>query len=737
MSESTNVRLDFSSSPSQEESATPGTVVYPTGGSTAEERLAVELAEALATIEQLRSELEGSKEVTENLNNDVINTNEQVTVVEGTANEAIANADQAIVDAAAAQQDATDAITAANSAVTTAGEAQTAAAQAASDASDAQDSADAAALLANAAQADADQALLDAAAAVVLIDGKSNVLIQSTTPTSEYELASTLWIDTTLDANTPKRWNGSTWEVITDQAAIDAANAAAQAQADATTATNLANAAQEDADSAISLANTAQAQADTATTNAATAQAAATAAQSTADSAQADATLAIADALAAQGDADQALLDAASAAGIADSKADVLIQSTAPASAMQKSTTLWIDTSNGDNTPKRWNGSIWEIVTDKVATDAAAAAVAAQSTANTALQDASDAQDTADSAAADALLALNTANTASATASTADGRITVAASDPTVPDAAGKPIGAIWEVRSGSTVLRRYVLTATDTWTQVTIGQNYIGEDAIGSAQIADLAVGTAHIADASITNAKVGDLSVGKLTVTGGAEFPTVVVDTLMGQTAFLDGLNVSGVVTIGGTNYVTQAEIDASVSEGITNEIGAATSLVQESTSQEITDAVTNATAGWETTFATQESLDSQSDTFTTSLTAQAEEFTTQLGATQDSLNTRIDDIDAAQAAMQSYVIINHPDFPGILLGELGDPFKVHIDNDRLSFLDSGIEVAYISNQSLNITDASIKNRLSFGSANSPGYFDWEPRDNGNLSLKYRSAT
>jgi hypothetical protein len=48
---------------------------------------------------------------------------------------------------------------------------------------------------------------------------------------------------------------------------------------------------------------------------------------------------------------------------------------------MQKATTLWIDTTGNANTPKRWSGSAWAVVTDKAATDAASAAAAAQATA--------------------------------------------------------------------------------------------------------------------------------------------------------------------------------------------------------------------------------------------------------------------------------------------------------------------------------------------------------------------
>lgn len=65
------------------------------------------------------------------------------------------------------------------------------------------------------------------------------------------------------------------------------------------------------------------------------------------------------------------------AAALAGSKGKVLVQSAAPAVADQLAQNLWIDITGGANTPKRWNGSIWAPVTDKVATDAASAAASA------------------------------------------------------------------------------------------------------------------------------------------------------------------------------------------------------------------------------------------------------------------------------------------------------------------------------------------------------------------------
>ncbi len=74
--------------------------------------------------------------------------------------------------------------------------------------------------------------------------------------------------------------------------------------------------------------------------------------------------------------AQQAAQDAATLAG---SKGKVIVQSSAPATADRQAQNLWIDTTNNANTPKRWNGSAWAAVTDKVAADAAAAAANALS----------------------------------------------------------------------------------------------------------------------------------------------------------------------------------------------------------------------------------------------------------------------------------------------------------------------------------------------------------------------
>lgn len=194
---------------------------------------------------------------------------------------------------------------------------------------DAQQTADDAASAAATAQAAAEAAQQDALDAAGLAESKGKVWFQTTAPPGN---ENDLWIDTTNDENTPKRWNGSAWVEVTDKTALDAADAAAAAQSDATAAAQAAAAAQSDADAA--------------------AQAAA-AAQSAADDAQAT----------------------------ADGKIVTYYQATKPALATSTVGDLWIDTDN-EKQLYRFNGTDYTLVADSRISEALADAAAAQSTAD-------------------------------------------------------------------------------------------------------------------------------------------------------------------------------------------------------------------------------------------------------------------------------------------------------------------------------------------------------------------
>lgn len=218
-----------------------------------------------------------------------------------------------------------------------------------------------------------------------LAGGKGVVLYQSATPAAQYRQAQNLWIDTTNNNNTPKRWNGTAWVSVTDKVALDAAAAAAEAMAAVatkadSTAVSLLEGRVEQTERGIDAQSKDITSLNTAVTTTIPTN------------------------------INGALQAAQAAAAEAGSKGRVFFQNTAPAVSQRLPQNLWIDTTGGGNTPKRWNGTAWVAVTDKVATDAAAAA-----------QRAADA--VALKADATAVTALTTRVT------TAEGRITTASNN--------------------------------------------------------------------------------------------------------------------------------------------------------------------------------------------------------------------------------------------------------------------------------------------------------------------
>lgn len=115
---------------------------------------------------------------------------------------------------------------------------------------------------------------------------------------------------------------------------------------------------------------------------------------------------------------------------------------------------------------------------------------------------------------------------------------------------------------------------------------------------------------------------------------------------------------------------------------------------------------------------------------VTAQVESTMTQLADSFEflfsSLQATVDENDVEARTqfetIQKYIRFENGD---IILGEAGNQLTLRIQNDRISFLDAGAEVAYLSNNRLYVTDGHFLQSLRVGS------FAFVPRANGNLSL------
>lgn len=139
--------------------------------------------------------------------------------------------------------------------------------------------------------------------------------------------------------------------------------------------------------------------------------------------------------------------------------------------------------------------------------------------------------------------------------------------------------------------------------------------------------------------------------------------------------------------------------------------TSLIQQ-TSEEIKLEVSEQ-------YSTNDSLDSIIETRFQQL---SDSFT----FTFETLQATVDENDAEGRAryeeLSKYIRFEAGD---IILGEEGNELVLRIENDRISFLDDGAEVAYLSNKRLYVTDGHFLQSLQVGQ------FAWVPRANGNLSL------
>ncbi len=66
-------------------------------------------------------------------------------------------------------------------------------------------------------------------------------------------------------------------------------------------------------------------------------------------------------------------------------------------------------------------------------------------------------------------------------------------------------------------------------------------------------------------------------------------------------------------------------------------------------------------------------------------------------------------------------------IILGEVGNPLKLKIENDRIAFILNGVEGAYWANGNFYITDVRVLTSIRIGN------YAFIPRSNGNLSFKW----
>ena len=122
---------------------------------------------------------------------------------------------------------------------------------------------------------------------------------------------------------------------------------------------------------------------------------------------------------------------------------------------------------------------------------------------------------------------------------------------------------------------------------------------------------------------------------------------------------------------------------------------------------------------TYTTNEELQSQLSTSMTQLSDSFNFLFTDLRALVDSNDT---DTRTQFQTIEKYIRFKDGN---IILGESGSELELHIENDRISFLDGGAEVAYFSNKQLVVLDGHFMHSLRIGP------IKFLPRQSGNISI------
>ena len=142
--------------------------------------------------------------------------------------------------------------------------------------------------------------------------------------------------------------------------------------------------------------------------------------------------------------------------------------------------------------------------------------------------------------------------------------------------------------------------------------------------------------------------------------------------------------------------------------------------------------------------EILQTASETYATAetvskLESKVEQTAQQIEFRFTDANGRIQDVSDALSSNQK-LLEEYIRFKGALmeLGRSDSDFIAKLSNERLSFFEGSNEIAYISNNALNITDAQIRRRLSISYVDDSGEikytYDWIVRSNGHITLTRR---
>lgn len=175
--------------------------------------------------------------------------------------------------------------------------------------------------------------------------------------------------------------------------------------------------------------------------------------------------------------------------------------------------------------------------------------------------------------------------------------------------------------------------------------------------------------------------------------------------------------------SGFKSQGEIINNISGNVDKIVNAAIVEVEEKTSSMIEQTTTEIVSVVKQDVYLKSETDKLIDSVNTQLIQTNSQFEMQFNQFNANMNDIALGADVRFNEINKYIRFVDGD---IILGEAGNELTLKIQNDKISFLQSNVEVAYFSNKKLYVTDGEYLNSLKIG------VFAFVPRANGNLSVK-----
>lgn len=167
-----------------------------------------------------------------------------------------------------------------------------------------------------------------------------------------------------------------------------------------------------------------------------------------------------------------------------------------------------------------------------------------------------------------------------------------------------------------------------------------------------------------------------------------------------------------------------DYATSEDIVNVTRSAESSIEQSTSEII--------AMVSEEYATKTELESYSEQISSEVSQTAENVEIKFNEARQMTESVEDVLTSKIEEFQTYYRF---DADGAEIGKANNPFKTRIDNTELAFYQYAQKIAWLSNNTLHITNVEIETKMTIGTYEN-GYFDLIPNRNGSLSFVWRGG-